>query len=154
LQGRFCWLCGGELPALVAPSQEIVEIKDQDDVIVAEAVGLSPGHQRLLTWLAVSVVAVLGFGVAASQDWFVAVLYVAAVVPTLLVVLIGTTSARARGQPWSPGKTAAVATTTLAGTVLTTVIVVIVTLAIMVLVLFAMVIALIQQCFQALGGGS
>lgn len=131
-----------------------MEIKDQDGVIAAEAVGLSPAHQRLLTWLVVIVVAVLGFGVAASQDWFVAVLYVAAVVPTLLVVLIGTTSARARGQPWTPGKTAAVAASTAAGTVLTTIAVVVVTLAIMVLVLFAMVIALVQQCFQALGGGS
>ncbi len=115
---------------------------------------MSPAQQRLLTWLAVVVVAVLGFGVAVSQDWIVATIYAVIVLPTLLVVLIGSTAARTRGQPWTPGKTAAVATTTLAGTVLTTVIVVVVTLAVLVLVIFAMFIALIQQCFEALGGGS
>jgi hypothetical protein len=128
--------------------------KEEEPVIVAEVVGISPGHQRLLVWLAVIVVAIVGFGVAASQDWVVAALYVVAVVPTLLVVLVGTSSARARGQPWSPAKTTAVAASTAAGTVLTTIAVVIVTLAVIVPVLFAMVIAMVQQCFQALGGGS
>lgn len=100
----------------------------------------------------VILVAILGLGVAAAQDGWVAALYVVAVIPTLLVVLIGTSSARASGQPWSPGKTAAVAVTTAAGTILTTIAVTIVTLAIVVLVVLATVIALIQQCFEALGG--
>jgi hypothetical protein len=98
-------------------------------------------------------VAVVGFGVAAAQDWSIAILYAVAVVPTLLIVLLGTTRARAKGTPWTPGKTAAVAATTAAGTVLTTVIVVVVVLAVAVLVAFAMLIALFEQCVQALGGG-
>lgn len=131
-----------------------MKIKDQDEIVAAEVVGMSPAQQRLLTWLAVFVVALLGFGVAASQDWIIATIYAVIVLPTLLVVLIGSSSARASGQPWTPGKTAAVATTTLAGTILTTIIVVVVTLAVLVLVVFAMFIALVQQCFEALGGAS
>jgi hypothetical protein len=106
-----------------------------------------------LIWLLVIVVAVVGFGVLASKDWLIAALYAVAVVPTLLVVLLGTTLARSQGTEWTPGKTAAVAVTTAVGTVLTTVIVVVVALAVAVLVLFAMVIAMFEQCLQALGGG-
>ena len=139
-QGRFCWLCGAEL-ALLAPA------KEHKPADAAGAARLSPAQQRLAIWLVVILVAILGLGVAAAQDR-----WVAAVIPTLLVVLIGTSSARASGQPWSPGKTAAVAVTTAAGTILTTIAVTIVTLAIVVLVVLATVIALIQQCFEALGG--
>jgi hypothetical protein len=101
----------------------------------------------------VIVVALVGFGVAASKDWLVAILYSVAVVPTLLVVLLGTTLARSKGAPWTPGKTAAVVATTAAGTVLTTVIVVVVLLAVAVLMVFAMFIALFEQCVQMLDGG-
>jgi len=146
-QGRFCWLCGAELAPL-APA------KEQKPADAAGPARLSPAQQRLAIWLVVILVAMLGLGVAVAQDRWVAVLYVVAVVPTLLVVLLGTTSARAGGLPWSPGKTAAVAVSTAVGTVLTTIAVVIVTLAIVVLVVLATVIALIQQCFEALGGAS
>ena len=146
-EGRFCWLCGGALPEITAPAKEAT-------VIAEDGPGrLSSGQQRLLIWMAVILVAIVGFGVLASRDWTIAILYAVAVVPTLLVVLVGTTSARARGTPWSPGKTAAVAATTAAGTVLTTVAVVIVVLAVAVLVLFALIIAMFQQCLEALGGG-
>jgi hypothetical protein len=147
---RYCWLCGAELPSLAAtkPAKEA-----KDDIVLAEAVELSATDQRLLVWLAVIVVALIGFGVAYAQDSFVALLYAVAVVPTLLVILIGTTRARASGAPWSPAKTTTVAITTALGTLLTTIAVVVVTLAVMVLVLLAMAIALIQQCFAALGGG-
>lgn len=146
-RGRFCWLCGTVLAEMAAPAKE--------EVVIAEVVptGLAPGQQRLLIWLAVILVAIVGFGALASRDWTIAILYGVAVVPTLLIVLVGTTSARARGAPWTPGKTVAVAATTAAGTVLTTAIVVIVVLAVAVLVLFAMIIAMFEQCVQALGGG-
>jgi hypothetical protein len=146
-EGRFCWLCGAVLADIVLPQKE--------EVIVAEVVpaSLSAGQQRLLIWLAVVLVAIVGFGALASQDWIIASLFAVVVVPTMLVVLLGTTSARVRGTPWTPGKTVAVAATTAASTVLTTVIVVIVVLAVAVLVLFAMIIALFEQCLQMLGGG-
>ena len=146
-EGRFCWLCGAVLPEMAAPAKEVI--------VIAEEVptGLASGQQRLLIWLAVILVAIIGFGALASQDWTIAILYGIAVVPTLLIVLVGTTSARSRGTPWTPGKTVAVAATTAAGTVLTTVIVVVVVLAVAVLVLFAMIIAMFEQCVQALGGG-
>lgn len=146
-EGRFCWLCGAVLPEIFSPASE--------EIIVAEVVGsrLSARQQRLLIWLAVLLVAVVGFGVAAAQDWVVATLYAVAVVPTLLVILFGTTLARAQGTPWTPGKTAVVAATTVAGTVLTTVIMVVVVFAVVVLLLFAMFIALFHQCLQALSGG-
>jgi hypothetical protein len=148
VEGRYCWLCRAVLPEILSPAK--------NEIIVAEVVGsrLSAGQQRLLIWLAVFVVAVVGFGVAAAQDWIIAILYAVAVVPTLLVVLLGTTMARAQGTAWTPGKTAAVAVTTAVGTVLTTVLVVVVALAVAVLVIFAMIIALFEQCLQALGGGA
>jgi hypothetical protein len=146
-EGRFCWLCGGVLPGLHLPASE--------EIIIAEVVGsrLSAGQQRLLIWLAVFLVAVVGFGVAAAQDWIIAILFAVAVVPTLLVILFGTTLARAQGTPWTPRRTAVVAATTVAGTVLTTVIMVVVAFAVVVLLLFAMFIALFHQCVQALSGG-
>jgi hypothetical protein len=150
---RYCWLCGGVLPEIVAPppvaGKEIVAAQLAKD----SSNGLSPGQQRALVWLAVILVALLGFGVSVAADLTIGILYAVAVVPTLLVVLIGTTSARAKGQPWTPAKTVTVAATTAAGTVLTTIAVTVVALAVMVLVIFAAAIAMIAQCFQALGGG-
>ena len=149
-KGRYCWLCGGVLPEVVSPSKAA-----ESEVPVAElaSAGLADSQQRLLIWLGVIVVAVLGFGVAAAKDWAIAILYAVAVVPTLLVVLFGTMLARAKGTPWTPGKTAAVVVTTAAGTVLTTVMVVVVVLAVAVLVAYATIIALFEQCLQMLGGG-
>lgn len=146
-EGRFCWLCGGVLPEIAA------SVTKKDAPAEAVPSTLSATQQRLMIWMAVILVAIVGFGVLASKDWTLAILFAIAVVPTLLVVLVGTTSARARGTPWTPGKTAAVAATTAASTVLTTVIVVIVVLAVAVLVLFAMIIAMFQQCLEMLGGG-
>ena len=146
-EGRFCWLCGCVLPEMAAP------VKEKTVVAEAAPASLSAGQQRLLIWMAVILVAIVGFGVLASKDWTIAILFAVAVVPTLLIVLVGTTSARARGTPWTPTKTVAVAATTAASTVLTTVIVVIVVLAVAVLVLFAMIIAMFEQCLQMLGGG-
>ena len=100
------------------------------------------------------VAALIGFGLLASQDWIWATLFAVAVVPTLLVVLIGTTSARSMGQPWTPAKTAGVAVATAATTVVSTIAIVIVVAAVAVLVLFAAIIALFEQCLRALGGGS
>jgi hypothetical protein len=120
---------------------------------VAELVPSDSGH-RLAIWLGVIVVMIVGFGVLASQDGLWAALFLIAVVPTMLVVLMGTTSARQRGQPWTPAKTAAVAVTTAATTVASTILIAIVVAAVAVLVLFAAVIALFQQCLNALGGGS
>jgi hypothetical protein len=121
--------------------------------IVAE---MPPGErgQRIAIWIGVVVAAILGFGLLASQDWVWATLFAVAVVPTLLVVLIGTTSARSRGQPWTPAKTAGVAVATAATTVASTIAIAIVAAAVAVLVLFALMIALFEQCLSALGGGS
>ena len=143
-------MCGGALPEVLSPT---TPAKSEIPVAELATSGLADSQQRLLIWLGVIVVAVVGFGVAAAKDWAIAILYVCAVVPTLLVVLFGTTLARAKGTPWSPGKTAAVVVTTAAGTVVTTVIVVVVALAVAVLVAFAMIIALFEQCLQMLGGG-
>lgn len=121
--------------------------------IVAE---FPPGQQsqRIAIWIGLLVAAVIGFGLLASQDWFWAVLFAITVVPTLIVVFLGSTSARSRGQPWSPGKTATVAVATAATTVLTTIAVVVVAAAVAVLVLLAAIIAMFEQCLSALGGGS
>jgi len=144
VEARYCWLCGTAQPPL-EPTHPAP--------IVAELVR-SDSSQRLAIWLGVVVAAIVGFGVLASQDWLWAAIFLIAVVPTLLVVLVGTTSARQRGQPWTPAKTAAVAVTTAATTVASTIAIVIVVAAVAVLVLFAAVIAMFQQCLNALGGGS
>jgi peptidoglycan/LPS O-acetylase OafA/YrhL len=137
---HYCWLCGAKQVEILATA------------VPDEPPALDP-RQRLLVWLAVVVVAVIGFGVLQSQDPVIAAMYLIAVVPTLLVVLFGTGLARARGQPWSPGKTVAVAATTAATTVLTAVVIAIITAAVAVLVVVAAVIALFAACLQAAGGG-
>ncbi len=143
-RAKYCWMCGAGQPAVdQAPPV----------AIVAE---MPPGEsgQRIAIWIGVVVAAVIGFGLLASQDWIWATLFAVAVVPTLLVVLIGTTSARSRGQPWTPAKTTTVAVATAATTVVSTIAIVIVAAAVAVLVLFAAMIALFEQCLKALGGGS
>src|SRR5262245_30227514 len=118
---NYCWLCGAK-----------------QEVILATAVTEEPPKderaQRWLLWLAVAVVAVVGFGVLRAQDPVIAVMYLAAVVPTILVVLVGSMSARARGQPWTLGKTAAVAATTAGTTILTAVVIALIATAVAVLV--------------------
>jgi len=136
---NFCWLCGAkQVLASSTPAK-------------ATARPLPPVLQ-LLVWLAVVVVAVLGYGVVQARDPGIAVLYLTAVLPTLLIVLVGSAAARWRGQPWSPGKTAAIAATTAATTVASALAVALIAAVVMALMLVAAVIALLTACFAAAGG--
>ena len=137
---NFCWLCGAKYVA-ASPAYAATKGKTPES------------GQRGIVWLAVGLVAVIGFGVLMFQDSLLAMLYLAGVVPTLLVVLIGTSAARRRGQPWSSGKTAAVAVTTATTSVASTIGILLMVIAVSVLVMVAMVIALFAMCMAALGGG-
>src|SRR5262245_790384 len=90
---NYCWLCGSK------------QVLAEPTPAKAHATRPFPPGQRLLVWLAVIVVAVLGYGVVRARDPGIAALYLIAVLPTLLVVLIGRAAARWRGQPWSPSRT-------------------------------------------------
>jgi hypothetical protein len=138
---NYCWLCGAKLEEALPA------------IVLEEGSALEP-RQRLLAWLAVVVVVVIGFGVLQARDPVIAGTYLIAVVPTLLVVLFGTGFARARGQPWSPGKTVAVAATTAATTIFVVAAIAAVVAAVAVLVFIALIIALLSACAQAAGGGS
>ncbi len=141
---RYCWMCGAAQDSMeqAAPAAIVAEMPTGER------------NQRVAIWIGVVVVAIIGFGLLAAQDWIWATHFAIAVVPTLLVVLIGTTSARSRGQPWTPVKTTTVAVATAATTVVSTIAIVIIAAAAAVLVLLAAMIALFEQCLRALGGGS
>jgi ribosomal protein L40E len=136
---RYCWLCGAKQ---VADSAQLVPARPP----------IAAPRQRLLTGLAVLLVAVIGYGALRSQDRVIASIYLLGVVPALLVVLARAIAARRRGQPWSAGKTAAVAVTTIATTVFSAVVVALAAAAVMALMVVAALIALFTVCMAAAGG--
>jgi len=102
---------------------------------------------RAAVWLGIIAAVIVCYGVLRAGDYLLATLFLVAAVPTLVIVLLGSAISRAAGKPWGTGTKVGVA----AGTVLTTVIVFIVGAAVAVLVIFALFIAMIQECFRALG---
>jgi hypothetical protein len=139
---KSCWMCGAEQPLM----GKLIEPPQGTEVAAPPT---NPWLIQAGIWLAIILVAVVGYGVLRSSDSILATLFAAAVIPTLIVVLLGSSISRAAGKPWTPGTKVGVA----AGTFLTTIVVALVAAAVAVLVLFAMFIAMIEQCFRMLGGG-
>lgn len=134
-----CWLCGarqiepapGKPAATSAPS-----VRDQSRSLV----------------VAIVVVAALGVGVVQSGDSLIIALFLIAVVPSLLVVMIGSTVARLHGRPWTGRKKVVVAATTAASAIASAALVAILLVVMAVLTAVSLVIALFAACIQALGG--
>lgn len=134
-----CWMCSAEQPVmgkLLPPT-----------VVPPPA---NPWSRPLMIWLAVIVVLLIGYGVLYAGEPVLATLYAIVVVPTLLIVMLGSATARAVGRPWGTGTKVGVAVTTFASTVAIAAI----ALLVAVLIAIATVIALFQECFRLLGGGS
>lgn len=137
-EDKSCWMCHAEQPLmgkLVAPSLATASAKS------------NPWGTQAAIWLGVIAAVIVMYGALRAGDYMLATLFLIAAVPTLVIVMLGSTVARATGKPWGAGTKVGVAV----GTVLTTVIVCIVAAAVAVLVIFALFIALIQECFRALG---
>ena len=98
-------------------------------------------------WAGIIAAVVVMYGILRAGDYVLATLFLVCAAPTLVIVMLGSVISRAAGKPWGTGTKVGVA----AGTVLTTVIVIIVAAAVAVLVIFALFIAMIQECFRALG---
>jgi hypothetical protein len=137
LGDKSCWMCHAEQPLmgkLVAPPAAKPSAENSWAV-----------HAAL--WLGIIAAVLVFYGVLRAGDYVLATLFLVAAVPTLLIVMLGSAIARAAGKPWGTGTKVGVA----AGTVMTTVIACIVAAAVAVLMIFAMFIAMIQECFRALG---
>jgi hypothetical protein len=138
LGDKSCWMCHAEQPLmgkLIAP----VEAKPQADG--------STWAVKAAIWLGIIAAVIVCYGVLRAGDYVLATLFLVFAVPTLVIVIVGSAISRAAGKPWGTGTKVGVA----AGTVLTTVIACIVAAAVAVLVIFALCIAMIQECFRALG---
>jgi hypothetical protein len=136
LGDKSCWMCHAEQPLmgkLVTPA----DAKPQAD---------STWGVKAAIWMGIIASVIVCYGVLRSGDYVLATLFLVFTVPTVIVML-GSAISRAAGKPWGTGTKVGVA----AGTVLTTVIACIVAAAVAVLVIFAMFIAMIQECFRALG---
>ncbi|MFN0020256.1 MAG: hypothetical protein ACKVP0_18500 [Pirellulaceae bacterium] len=135
---KSCWMCHAEQPLLaelVVPSPAKPPARS------------NPWVTRAAIWLGVIAAVIVMYGVLRAGDYVLATFFLVAALPTLVIVMLGSTIARASGKPWGTGTKVGVA----AGTILSTVIACIVAAAVAVLVIFAMFIALIQECFRALG---
>lgn len=144
---RFCWLCGEKHVAAAAAAGQPVPAKPASSAPHSS-------DQRLVVWLVIVVAAVVGYGVLIAQDATLAAFYLLAVVPALIVVFVGSMTARQRGEPWTPAKTATVAVSTAAGTVMTVLTVIVVAAAIAAVTAVASIIALFAVCAALLAGGS
>ena len=118
-----------------------------DSSVVKPAADSNPWTTKGAIWLGVIAAMMVMYGILRTGDYVLATIFLIVAVPTLVIVMLGSAIARAAGRPWGTGTKVGVA----AGTVLTTAIVCIVAAAVAVLVVFAMFIALIQDCFRALG---
>ncbi|MCE9528430.1 MAG: hypothetical protein K8R36_20495 [Planctomycetales bacterium] len=135
---KSCWMCHAEQPLM-------------GELIVPPA-AKPPAHSnpwatKAAIWLGVIAAVIVMYGILRAGDYVLATLFLVAAVPTLVIVMLGSTIARASGKPWGTGTKVGVA----AGTILSTVIACIVAVAVAVLVIFAMFIAMIQECFRTLG---
>ena len=139
---KSCWMCGAEQPL-------VGKLIEQPKGNLSAAAAPNPWLVQSGIWLAMIVVALVGYGVLRSSDSILAILFAAAVVPSLIIVLLGSAIFRAVGKPWSAGTKVGVA----AGTFVTTILMMIVAAAVAVLVIFAMFIAMLEECFRMLGGG-
>jgi len=138
LADKSCWMCHAEQPLmgkLIAPTTTNPQADGNGWAV------------RAAVWLGIIAAVIVCYGVLRAGDYLLATLFLVAAVPTLVIVLLGSAISRASGKPWGTGTKVGVA----AGTVLTTVIVFIVGAAVAVLVVFALFIAMIQECFRALG---
>lgn len=138
LGDKSCWMCHAEQPLmgkLIFPPA------------AKPPVTSNPWATKAAIWLGVIAAVIVMYGVLRAGDYVLATLFLIAAVPTLIVVLLGSAIARASGKPWGTGTKVGVA----AGTILSTVIACIVAAAVAVIVIFAMFIAMIQECFKALG---
>ncbi len=120
--------------------------------LIAASVGIpphfsSPWATQAAIWIGVMAAVLVTYGVLRVGDYALATLFLVAAVPTLVIVMLGSAIGRASGNPWGVGTKISVAV----GTVLSTVIVCIVAAAVAVLIIFSLFIALIQECFRALG---
>jgi hypothetical protein len=135
---KSCWMCHAEQPLmgkLISPPAA---------KLPAEG---NPWAVHAATWLGIIAAVIVCYGVLWAGDYVLATLFLVAAVPTLVIVMLGSAIARAAGKPWGPGTKIGVA----AGSVMATVIACIVAAAVAVLVIFALFIAMIQECFRALG---
>ena len=137
--GKSCWMCYAEQPLM----GKVIEPK----AVPVPAAAENPWFAHVGIWVGVITAVLVAYGVLRSGDGILATLFLLAAVPTLLIVMLGSAISRAAGKPWGTGTKVGVA----AGSVLTTIIVAIVAAAVAVLVVFAMFIAMIQECFRALG---
>ena len=96
---RYCWLCG---------AKHLAQARARGAKSAAVATGPKAqgepltGGQALIVWLLIIVAAIVGYGAVQTQDQWMATLYLIAVVPAPLVVLLGSTTARLSGKPWAP----------------------------------------------------
>jgi hypothetical protein len=137
---NFCWLCGAKQVQPIPAAGPMPQ-------------GTAAGDQRTALLVAVAAVVAIGIGVLLTRNTNLLLLYGIAVVPTLIIVVLGSGSARKQGRPWSTGKTVAVAATTAATSVASALVMVLIVLAVSVLVVVAIFIALFVACIAALSGG-
>jgi hypothetical protein len=151
---RYCWLCGAKVvpAAKMAPA---VASPDADAAPAAKAPTGQPltGSQATILWLAIAVAAIVGYGAVSALDPLMATIYVIVVVPALVVMFLGAASARASGQPWTPGQAARVGAVTAATSVLTALSVAVIA-AIAAAVMFVAAVAAFFAFCAALAGGS
>lgn len=100
----------------------------------------NPWYLHAAIWLAIVVVAAVGFGVINLEDRGLAWLYLFSVGPALLFTLAGAAVGRFTGKPWHPLKKvlvfiAAVSVSALLGTLIA------------ILLLLAAIVAFLQWCF-------
>ena len=137
LGDKSCWMCHAEQPLMgkLIASREAKPHADNTWAVQAAI------------WLGIIAAVIVCYGVLRTGDYVLATLFLVFALPTLVIVMLGSAISRAAGKPWGTGTKVGVA----AGTVLSTVIACIVAAAVAVLVIFAMFIAMIQECFRALG---
>lgn len=136
---KSCWMCHAEQPLMGKLVASVPAKPPAEGSTLATRAGI---------WLGIIVAVIVCYGVIRAGDYVLATLFLVFAVPTLVIVMLGSAIARAAGKPWGTGTKVGVA----AGTVLTTIIACIVAAAVAVLMIFAMFIAMIQECFRALGG--
>ena len=143
-RANYCWLCGAKR----------ADSLPRERVVVSEVVNPPPTTttESSSLWVAVAVMTAVGWGAISSNSMGLITLFLIGAVPALIVVLLGSRSARQRGQPWSAGKAATVAATTAATSIASAVGIAMLITAISALLMLAAVIALFLTCVAAAGG--
>lgn len=144
-QARYCWLCGGKItPSAAQDALPSVRASRWRQPLT--------GTQALMFWLGTILVALVGYGVVRSQDRFFAAMYLLTAVPALVVTLIGATTARVAGRPWTPGKVARVGAMTAASSLATAAAVAAIIVVMVALLVVSMIAAFFALCSSLTGG--